>query len=226
MTKKILIVEDELDLAEVVAYNLRANGLEVVCATSSHSARALLQEHTIDCVVLDLMLPDESGIALLKHIRTEFGDRYIPVIICSARAEEFDRIVAFELGADDYLTKPVSLAELRLRVGGLLKQSTSDSAEDCQQLGELAVYPSSMRVTVSDQEIDLSISEFRIIELLLRRQGKVLSRAQLLEAARPDAEKTQERTVDTHIKRIRKKLGPAGDYIVTRRGFGYSMTLN
>ena len=83
-----------------------------------------------------------------------------------------------------------------------------------------------MRVTVSDQEIDLSISEFRIIELLLRRQGKVLSRAQLLEAARPDAEKTQERTVDTHIKRIRKKLGPAGDYIVTRRGFGYSMTLN
>jgi two-component system, OmpR family, phosphate regulon response regulator PhoB len=228
MNELIAIVEDETDLQQIVDFNLRAAGYRTLGATSGHRALELIRRDVPDLVILDLMLPDVSGVEICRTLRREDATREVPVLMLTARGDEIDRVVGFEVGADDYMVKPFSVRELLLRVQAVLRRAQgvgTESAPASQLLrhGPIAVDLASRRSYVADEEVGLTVIEFELLRTLLERRGRVQSRARLLTDVWQVSPDIESRTVDTHVKRLRQKLGPAGNFIETVRGVGYRL---
>lgn len=223
MSGLILIVEDEADLVANLEYNLQREGYQTRKALTGSAALAAIAEEPVpDLVILDLMLPDLSGIELCRNFRADDRTKRVPILMLTAKGEEVDRVVGFEVGADDYVVKPFSVRELMLRVRAILRRSEPEPPESSEtSFGKLRVDVAGHRVWVESDEVSLTALEFRLLTTLLDRRGRVQSRTVLLsDVWGIDADVTT-RTVDTHVKRLRQKLGDAGDYIETLRGVGY-----
>ena len=227
MNKNILVIEDEPDIRKVLEYNLGREGFIVSTVASLHDAEHKLQNnHDFSLLLLDLMLPDGSGLDLCKKIKGNPETESIPIIILTAKEDEVDKVVGFELGADDYVTKPFSVRELILRIKAVLKrgQKKEDVVEVGRQFGDLSIDVESHEVKVNYDQIDLTALEFRLLRQLVDRRGRVQSRDQLLSDVWGYSSEVTTRTVDTHIKRLREKLGPMGKYVQTIRGVGYKFS--
>lgn len=223
MAGLILVVDDEKDLVKTLEYNLQREGYQTRSAENGRAAfEEALRDPLPDLILLDLMLPDASGIDICKQLRANEKTRNIPVLMLTAKGEEIDRVVGFEVGADDYVVKPFSVRELMLRIKAILRRKESKSAETPQlSFGILRVDVPAHQVWVDGQEIRLTALEFKLLVTMLSRKGRVQSRDTLLsDVWGIDADVTT-RTVDTHVKRLREKLGDAGGYIETLRGVGY-----
>jgi two-component system phosphate regulon response regulator PhoB len=219
---RLLVIEDEKDLQKVLEFNLRQAGHEVLTALRGREGLQLAREHHPDLVLLDLMLPDLAGTEICKALKQDAHTRDIAVLMLTAKGEEVDRIVGFELGADDYVVKPFSVRELLLRIEAILRRSTGEPAiEDLTEFGCLRIDRAAHRVWVETQEVELTALEFKLLTNLFERKNRVQSRAALLDDVWGIAADITTRTVDTHVKRLRQKLGGAGDYIETVRGVGY-----
>ena len=220
----ILIVEDEQDLLDTLEFNLQREGYATRRAASGRAGlEAAALEPAPDLVLLDLMLPDIPGTEVCRQLRGSERTRRVPVIMLTARGDELDRVVGFEVGADDYVTKPFSVRELLLRVRAILRRA-GGPAEDAPprlQTGALEIDVSSHRVWVGDEEVRLTALEFRLLSTLLSRAGRVQTRDTLLADVWGMHAGLTTRTVDTHVTRLRKKLGEVGNYIETLRGVGY-----
>ncbi len=223
MKNVILIVEDEKDLVEILEYNLEREGYEVRSALTGSEALAEVHRDPLpDMILLDLMLPDISGTEICRRVRAEEKTRDIPVLMLTAKGEEIDRVVGFEVGADDYVTKPFSVRELMLRVKAILKRGRggSESTEKVT-FGCLVMDIPGHRVIVDGEEIVLTALEFKLLGTFMKRKGRVQTRDVLLGDVWDIHADVTTRTVDTHVKRLREKLGSAGEYIETIRGVGY-----
>jgi two-component system phosphate regulon response regulator PhoB len=223
MSHRILVVDDEPDITALVAYHLAKAGYRVSTAANGPDALKAAREERPDIVILDVMLPGVSGYDVLAELRRREETRDVGVIMLTARREEPDRIRGLSLGADDYLTKPFSPAELALRVNALLRRLAAPAVASGSTLtaGPITIDRSGHRVAVHGKEIELTATEYKLLLTLVERRGRVQTRPQLLETvweAQPDI---QTRTVDMHVQRLRAKLGDAGDLIETIRGFGY-----
>lgn len=223
MSGLILVVEDEEDLLNVLEYNLQQEGFETRGATTGQSALRLAWEPPVpDLVLLDLMLPDISGVEVCRRLKSDDRTRDVPVVMVTARSEEIDRVVGFEIGADDYVVKPFSVRELMLRVRAVLRRASSEaSVPTGGTFGILRIDVPGHRVWISEEEVPLTALEFRLLGTLFSRKGRVQTREMLLSDVWGIDATVTTRTVDTHIKRLREKLGPAGEYIETIRGVGY-----
>jgi two-component system phosphate regulon response regulator PhoB len=222
MADRILVVDDEPDLVELVRFNLKEAGYQVESARSGRDALEQLRRKPPDLLVLDLMLPDVPGTEICRQVRADSRLQALPVLMLTAKSEEVDRIVGFELGADDYLTKPFSPRELTLRVRALLRRSSGP--EDLQKvlsLGSIQLDVDQYRCRVEGAEVSLTAKEFRLLETLMRRPGRVMTRERLLDEVWGSDITVTARTIDTHLKRLREKLGSAGSLIETVRGIGY-----
>jgi two-component system phosphate regulon response regulator PhoB len=231
---RILSVEDETDIRTVLELALTRAGHEVVQAGDGATALELARTRSPELVLLDLMLPDVSGTEVCRQLKRLAPTSAVPVIMLTARGEEVDRVVGFELGADDYVTKPFSVRELMLRVDAVLRRAggrAAPSPEPERQatppraerlvFGRLAVSPEAHRVWVDGDEVELTALEMRLLLTLFERKDRVQSRSVLLDDVWGITADITTRTVDTHVKRLREKLGPAGEYIETVRGVGY-----
>ncbi|TPV96073.1 MAG: response regulator transcription factor [Myxococcales bacterium FL481] len=224
MSPVILIVEDEPDLVATLTYNLRQAGFVTRSATSGQEALTQARAEPLpDLVLLDLMLPDISGTTVCRELRGDATTRHIPVVMLTAKGDEVDRVVGFELGAEDYVVKPFSVRELILRIQAILRRSQAPQNEPTGILrfGRLRVDPDGHRVWVDGEPTQLTALEFRLLLTLLNRRGRVQTRDVLLEDVWGMVADVTTRTVDTHVKRLRQKLGEAGSYIETLRGVGY-----
>jgi two-component system phosphate regulon response regulator PhoB len=222
MKPKILVVDDELDATELIEANLKMAGFEV--RSAGNGAEALRQARAIApaLILLDLMLPEIDGLEVCKSLRRDPNTMAIPIIMLTARASEIDRIVGLELGADDYVTKPFSPRELVLRIKNLLKRRTADSQPIQQiQFGSLLVDVPRHQATFKGKPLELTVTEFKLVALLAERKGRVQSREQLLKDVWGYNNAIDTRTVDTHMRRLRDKLGGAAKYLDTVRGVGY-----
>ena len=223
--QKILLVEDEPDLLQTLAFNFENEGYKVAKALDGKEAIKFLEDDdSISLVILDLMLPDMSGLDICRHIRAADNLKDILVIMVTAKGEEVDRVVGFEVGADDYVVKPYSVRELLLRVGGMLKRSSKEKQSNDKDLVEyedLKIDNNKHKVYLSDEKISLTSKEFKLLKHLLLKADKVQSRDNLLEKVWGYNNDVTTRTVDTHIKRLRSKIGKYGDKIETIRGEGY-----
>lgn len=224
---KIVIIEDERDLAELLAFNLEKDGWQTIIALDGKSGLELVTAELPDIVILDLMLPEIPGIEVCKLLRKQESTARIPIIMVTAKGEEIDRVVGFEVGADDYLVKPFSSRELLLRIKAILRRATPDvKVETIVKsivLESLTIDPSRHMVTVADKMITLTSTEYKLLLTLAERPGRVQSRDRLLQDVWGYSTDADSRTVDTHITRLRSKLGVACDMIVTVRGFGYKL---
>lgn len=222
----VLVVDDEEDILNLLEYNLKKAGFNVVTAKDGPEAITLASGSSPDLILLDIMLPNMDGTEVLKRLKAEPGTRAVPVIMLTAKGEEIDKIVGFELGAEDYITKPFSPREVILRVKAVLKRSSESPDRGGRDggvlsFGLLAVDTSRHRVTVGGTEVSLSSKEFGLLTELMASQGRVLSRDALLDRVWGQDCYVIPRTVDTHVRRLRAKLGDAGEYIETVRGVGY-----
>ena len=227
MNKTILIVEDEPDLLAGLDYNLREEGYETRCAELGEQALKLANEapHP-DLILLDLMLPDMSGKEVCRILKASASTADIPIMMVTARGEELDRVIGFVLGADDYVTKPFSIRELVLRVQAVLRRSgvekrDSSTPNEVVEFGILRVDLDAYEVRVEEQVVPLTALEFRLLVTFIERKGRAQSRGTLLEDVWGVHSDSHTRTVDTHVKRLRQKLGEAADYIETLHGVGY-----
>ena len=222
---KILLVEDEPDLLNTLSFNFESEGYKVAKALNGKEAMKFLEDDdSISLVILDLMLPDMSGLDICRRIRAADNLKDILVIMVTAKGEEVDRVVGFEVGADDYVVKPYSVRELLLRVGGMLKRSSKENQSNDKDLVEyedLKIDNNKHKVYLSDEKISLTLKEFKLLKHLLLKADKVQSRDNLLEKVWGYNNDVTTRTVDTHIKRLRSKIGKYGDKIETIRGEGY-----
>lgn len=220
--KKILIVEDDKNISKLVKYNLEKSGFECGIAITGEDALAQLDRQSVDLVILDIMLPKMDGLETCKEIKQDKRLSRIPIILLTARGEEIDRIVGFELGADDYVVKPFSPRELVLRVKAVLNRAgEKNESKDILNLNGVLVDISRCKVTVNKRVVKLTAMEFKLLVTLIQKKGRVQSRDRLLEDVwKLDADVTT-RTIDTHIKRLRQKLGGKGKLIETVRGYGY-----
>lgn len=219
---RILIIEDEPDLQQVLDYNLRQAGYEVLAATRGRDGVRLAREHRPDLILLDLMLPDVPGTDVCRALKDDPGTRGVPVVMVTAREAEIDRVVGFELGVDDYVTKPFSVRELLLRVRAILRRGESEVPVAASvDFGALKIDRDAHRVWSNGEEIELTAIEFRLLVTLYERRNRVQSRSALLDHVWGLDTKISTRTVDAHVKRLREKLGAARDYVETVRGVGY-----
>jgi two-component system phosphate regulon response regulator PhoB len=225
MTASVLVVEDEPQIQELVAVNLEHSGHRVRRAATAEEAEAAIRSALPDVVVLDWMLPGESGISLARRLRADARTRDLPILMLTARAMEQDKISGLEAGADDYLTKPFSPKELAARINAVLRRRAPQHAHDVIEVEGLRLDPATHRVTAKDRRLSLAPSEFRLLHFLLTHPGRVYSRAQLLDLVWGDHVYVEERTVDVHIRRLRKALAPTGHdkLIDTVRGTGYGL---
>ncbi len=222
MSNLILIVDDEADLIDVLDFNLRREGYATRTALDGKAALdAARQAPRPDLVLLDLNLPGLSGLEVCRQLKQDEGTRSIPVLMLTARTDETDRIVGFELGADDYVTKPFNVRELVLRVRAVLRRTSAAQAGAVLAVGPLRVDAAAHRAWVGEREVVLTALEFRLLQTFLSRRGRVQTRDTLLGDVWDIHVDISTRTVDTHIKRLREKLGPAGQLIETLRGVGY-----
>jgi two-component system phosphate regulon response regulator PhoB len=221
----ILLVDDERDLLSVLDFNLRAAGFETLLATRGEEALLALKRRIPDLVLLDLMLPDLPGTEVCRRIKADPRTRHVPVVMLTAKGEEVDRVVGFELGADDYVTKPFSLRELTLRLQAILRRGAAARAVDLprQEVGPIRVDTEAHRVYVDGAEATLTPLEFKLLTTFMARLGRVQSREQLLEDVWEMSPEVETRTVDTHVKRLREKLGSGRDLLETVRGVGYRL---
>ena len=227
MSVKILVIEDEPDIRRNLEYNLGREGFNASSVGSLDEADEKLKSKKFDLILLDLMLPDGSGLDLCKKIKSNSETEATPIIILTAKDDEVDKVVGFELGADDYVTKPFSVRELILRVKAILKRSdtkTKEVVEVERQFGDLKIDVDSHEVHVDSQLIELTALEFRLLKELVDKRGRVQSRDQLLSEVWGYNAEVTTRTVDTHIKRLREKLGSMGKYVQTIRGVGYKFS--
>jgi two-component system phosphate regulon response regulator PhoB len=224
---RILVIEDEPDIQQVLDYNLREKGHKVFIAGKGEEGLRIARDKRPDLVLLDLMLPDIPGTEVCKALKTDPSLKNTQVVMLTAKGEEIDRVVGFELGADDYVVKPFSVRELLLRVTAILRRSQGEQeAATSFQFGRLRVDREAHRVWANEQELELTALEFKLLVTLYDRRNRVQTRAALLsDVWGIDADITT-RTVDTHVKRLREKLGDAGNYIETVRGVGYRFADN
>tara|TARA_S200000501_G_scaffold189548_1_gene178378 strand:+ start:1948 stop:2634 length:687 start_codon:yes stop_codon:yes gene_type:complete len=222
VSQKIYIVEDEPDIREALRYNFSNEGFKVFTATDGEEALSNIKKVLPDVLILDLMLPGVSGIDVCKSIRADDDITDMSIIMLTAKGEEIDRVIGFELGADDYVTKPFSVRELILRVKVLLKkQRESLVANKLVTFGPIRIDLDAHEIKINDEEIILTALEFKLLQHLVKRKGRVQTREQLLGDVWGYSAEVTTRTVDTHIKRLREKLGNSSDYIQTIRGVGY-----
>jgi two-component system phosphate regulon response regulator PhoB len=222
MKPRILVVEDEPDVVELLEFNLRGAGFEVVSAEDGGEALKKAREHTPALIILDLMLPEVDGLEVCKILRRHPATAAIPIIMLTAKASEIDRVLGLELGADDYVTKPFSPRELVLRVKALLRRGAAvEKKEDVLHLGELVIDIPRHSVTAHGKPVDLTATEFKLLTTLAQRRGRVQSREQLLQDVWEYDNLIDTRTVDTHMRRLREKLGKAARFLDTVRGVGY-----
>ncbi|MEZ4393655.1 MAG: response regulator [Polyangiales bacterium] len=221
--KRILVVEDEPDLVRLLEFNLTQAGFEVRSVERASDALKAAQADPPDLVLLDLMLPDGSGTDVCRALKTAPATKSVPVIMVTAKGEEIDRVVGFEIGADDYVVKPFSVRELILRLKVILRRSETEEPTTREEVsfGCLRVDREAHRVYVSDREVALTALELRLLTTLIDRKNRVQSRETLLSDVWGLHMHVETRTVDTHIKRLREKLAEAGDYVQTVRGVGY-----
>tara|TARA_B100001250_G_scaffold410686_1_gene437632 strand:+ start:3322 stop:4008 length:687 start_codon:yes stop_codon:yes gene_type:complete len=222
----ILVIEDEPDIQKNLEYNITREGFKVLTASSISDAQIIIKSKDVSLIILDLMLPDGSGLDLCRGIKSDPLTESIPIIILTAKDDEVDRVVGFELGADDYVTKPFSVRELILRIKAVLKrgQTKKEIVEVERQFGDLKIDINSHEVYVDNNQINLTALEFKLLNKLVETRGRVQSRDQLLEDVWGYSSGVTTRTVDTHIKRLRSKLGSMGKYVQTIRGVGYKFS--
>jgi two-component system phosphate regulon response regulator PhoB len=221
----VLVVEDEPQIQELVAVNLEHLGHRVLRASSAEEAETAIRAALPDVLVLDWMLPGESGLSFARRLRNDERTRDLPILMLTARAMEQDKISGLEAGADDYLTKPFSPRELAARIKAVLRRRAPQLSGDVVEVEGLRLDPATHRVTAGDQRLTLSPAEFRLLHFLLTHAGRIYSRAQLLDQVWGDHVYIEERTVDVHIRRLRKALEPSGhdSLIDTVRGAGYGL---
>lgn len=222
--ERVLIVDDDPDIVRLVSYNLSQSGFEPVHAGNGREALAIIQSQPPDLIILDLMLPDVDGIEVCRTLRSQDVSANIPIVMLTARSEEIDRVVGFELGADDYVMKPFSPRELVLRVKSILKRSRTDRTE-MLRAGRIQIYPDRRQCFVASQAIPLTVKEFDLLYELVRARGNVLSRDMLMDRVWGYHGDATSRTLDTHIRRLREKLGSEGTSIETVRGIGYRIAV-
>jgi two-component system phosphate regulon response regulator PhoB len=221
----VLLVDDERDLLSLLDFNLRAAGFETVLATTGEQAMSQLRRRVPDLVLLDLMLPDIPGTELCRQLKADPRTKHLPVVMLTAKGEEVDRVVGFEIGADDYVTKPFSVRELVLRLKAVLRRAGpgKTSERPPESVGPIRVDVDAHRAFVDGAEVSLTPLEFKLLTTLMARLGRVQSREQLLEDVWEMSSEVETRTVDTHVKRLREKLGSGRDLLETVRGIGYRL---
>ncbi len=221
-TARILVVDDEEDVTELVAYHLRAKGWQVDTLTDPTRILEVSRRLAPDLMILDVMMPGVDGLQICRLFKADPAFREVPIILLTARAEEEDRVQGFEIGADDYVCKPFSPRELVLRVQGLLKRRAERPEQGRSfAIGPIVLDEERHEVRVNQELVELTATEFRLLSLLMERRGRVQTREQLLVNVWNYDEDMETRTVDTHVRRLREKLGPAADLIETVRGVGY-----
>ena len=230
MSHHILVVEDEPDINKTVSYNIANEGLKPLSALNLSEAESYISSNNISLIILDLMLPDGSGLDFCKKLKSSNAYNDIPIIIVTAKDDEVDKVVGFELGADDYVTKPFSVRELILRIKAILKRNSKDMTQNTssktQIFGILSINEDSHEVFINDDEITLTALEFKLLKHLLDRRGRVQTRDQLLADVWGYSSHITTRTVDTHVKRLREKMGVMGKHVQTIRGVGYRFSRN
>ena len=220
--ERVLIVDDDPDIRRLVSYNLTQAGFEVAASENGRKALESVQKHPPDLIILDLMLPDVDGMEVCRTLRHRENSRRIPIVMLTARSEEIDRVVGFELGADDYVMKPFSPRELVLRVKSIFRRMR-DERTDLLRNGNIQVYPERRQCFVGSNAIVLTAKEFDLLQELMRAHGNVLTREVLMDKVWGYHSEATSRTLDTHIRRLREKLGGEGTHVETVRGVGYRM---
>jgi two-component system phosphate regulon response regulator PhoB len=221
----VLLVDDEKDLLSLLDFNLRAAGFETILATTGEQAFAQVKRRVPELVLLDLMLPDIPGTEVCRRLKTDPRTKHVPVVMLTAKGEEVDRVVGFELGADDYVTKPFSVRELILRLKAVVRRAGPGRSHERppESVGPIRIDADAHRAFVDGAEIQLTPLEFKLLTTLMARLGRVQSREQLLEDVWEMSSDVETRTVDTHVKRLREKLGSGRDLLETVRGVGYRL---
>ena len=223
--KKILVVDDESDVTELVSYHLKARGYQVEAINNPNASVGTARSFLPDLVILDIMMPELNGVQICRMLRADPKLKRVPIIFLTARAEESDRIHGFEIGCDDYICKPFSTKELVLRVQSLFRRLAEGMPDEVKHVhvGQIHLDSERHQVTVQGQPIELTATEFKLLRLLMERRGRVQTREHLLINVWNYETEIETRTVDTHIRRLREKLGPEADWIETIRGVGYRM---
>ena len=221
---RILIVEDEPAIAELMAVNLRHNGFNPVWAEDGAGAQLEIDSVLPDAILLDWMLPGQSGLALARRWRADPRTRAVPILMITARGDEPDKVAGLDAGADDYITKPFSTQEMLARIRAVLRRRAPEQASESVTVGGLRLDPASHRVSWNDTPVRLGPTEFKLLNFLMTHPERVHSRAQLLDKVWGDHVFIEERTVDVHVKRLREALGAAGTMVETVRGAGYRLT--
>jgi len=220
--ERVLIVDDDPDIQKLVSYNLGQAGFAVTTAGTGRNALEAVQKHPPDLIILDLMLPDVDGMEVCRTLRQRDSSRHIPIIMLTARSEEIDRVIGFELGADDYVMKPFSPRELVLRVKSIFRR-TKDERSDMLRIGNIQLYPDRHQCFVGNEQVTLTAKEFDLLYELMRARGNVLTRDVLMDKVWGYHGEATSRTLDTHVRRVREKLGNEGLHVETVRGVGYRM---
>ncbi|MEY4439910.1 MAG: phosphate regulon transcriptional regulatory protein PhoB [Pseudomonadota bacterium] len=221
---RVLVVEDESAIAELIAINLRHNGMMPMLAADGDAAQKHIDDVLPDVILLDWMLPGQSGIELARRWRADPRTKTTPILMLTARGDEPDKIAGLDAGADDYITKPFSTQELLARIRAVLRRRAPEQASDVVSIGGLKLDGSTHRVSFNDQAIKLGPTEFKLLNYLMHHAERVHSRSQLLDRVWGDHVFIEERTVDVHVKRLREALGDAGNMVETVRGVGYRIT--
>ena len=219
-----MIIEDETDVADLLTLNLRKAGFRVSTAADGTSGLQKARDDRPDFIVLDLMLPKLSGLEVCKILKSDAATSHTPILMLTAKAEEIDRIVGLEFGADDYVTKPFSPREIALRIRAILRRG--ERADESLNAGPISIDPARHQVRVNGKQVHLTSLEFKLLRTLMQRRGRVQDRDRLLNEVWGYESVIDTRTVDTHVRRLREKLGKAGDAIETVRGFGYRLQEN
>jgi len=221
---RVLIVEDEPAIAELIAVNLRHGGFDPVVAQDSVTAQREVDAVLPDVILLDWMLPGQSGISLARHWRKQARTKSIPILMLTARGDEPDKVAGLDAGADDYVTKPFSTQELLARIRAVLRRRAPESVNDCVTVGQLVLDAATHRISYRNQNLKLGPTEFKLLHYLMKHAERVHSRSALLDKVWGDHVFIEERTVDVHVKRLREALGEAGAMVETVRGAGYRLT--
>ncbi|WP_353237045.1 phosphate regulon transcriptional regulator PhoB [Limnohabitans sp.] len=221
---RILIVEDEAPIAELIAVNLRHNGFQPIWAIDAETAQRELDEVLPDVILLDWMLPGESGLTLARRWRASARTKAVPILMLTARGDEADRVAGLDAGADDYIVKPFSPRELLARIRAVLRRRVPEAAGGVVKMGDLQLDADTHRVSHGDKALKVGPTEFKLLHFLMRHPERVHSRGALLDKVWGDHVYIEERTVDVHVKRLRESLGDAGNMIETVRGAGYRFT--
>ena len=223
---RVLVVEDEMGISELVAVNLRHYGYDPVCVDDGEAAQRELDKVLPDVILLDWMLPGQSGLALARKWRSQTRTKNIPILMLTARGDEPDKVAGLDAGADDYLTKPFSIQELLARIRAILRRRAPEQSGDAVQIGSLHLDTASHRVSLSGQPLKMGPTEFKLLNYLMQHPERVHSRSSLLDKVWGDHVFIEERTVDVHIKRLRESLSEAAAMVETVRGVGYRFTAN